>query len=114
MPKAEGLLLITCLNLLEEEGSDQALMLVGQALENSDEEVVTLALSIIGRRAVECLVPHAERLLAHADMNVRIACARTVALLPAVSAGKLLKQALEHEDNELVRTQLQSLLKGLS
>ncbi len=114
MPEAEGLLLITCLNLLEEEGSDQALMLVGQALENSDEEVVTLALSIIGRRAVECLVPHAERLLAHADMNVRIACARTVALLPAVSAGKLLKQALEHEDNELVRTQLQSLLKGLS
>ncbi len=114
MPGAEGFLLITCLNLLEEEGSDQALALVGQALENNDEEVVTLALAIIGRRAVECIMPHAERLLAHADWNVRIACARTVALLPAVSAGKLLKQALENEENDLVRTQLQSLLKGLS
>jgi HEAT repeat protein len=114
MPGAEGLLLITCLNLLEEEGSDQALALVVQALENNDEEVVTLALAIIGRRAVDFIVPHAERLLAHADGNVRIACARTVALLPAVSAGKLLKQALENEENNLVRTQLQNLLKGLS
>jgi HEAT repeat protein len=111
---AEGLLLITCLKLLEEQGGVPALDLVEQTLDNCDEEVVTLALSIIGRLSLDRIVPHAGRLLSHHSWNVRIACARTVALLPIDTAGKLLAQALETESNELVRTQLQSLLKGLA
>lgn len=114
LPGAEGLLLITCLKLLESQRSDQALDLVEQALDNSDEEVVTLALSIIGRRAADRIVPHAVRLLAHVSWDVRIACARTVASLPAVQAGRLLAHALENETNDFVRTQLQGLLKGLA
>jgi HEAT repeat protein len=111
---AEGLLQITCLNLLEGEGSGQALELVEQALGDSDAEVVTRSLAIIGRCAVERIIPHAARLLAHADWNVRIACARTVALLPAEQAVRLLAQALGDESNDLVRTQLHGLLKGLA
>ena len=114
LPGAEGLLLITCLKLLENQGSNQAMKLVEQALDNNDEEVVILALSIIGRQAVAGILPHADRLLAHGNWDVRIACARTVALLPAVQAGKLLAQALENETNDLVRAQIQSLLKGLA
>jgi HEAT repeat protein len=106
--------LITCLKLLEGQDGEQALELVEQALDSSDEEVVTLVLSIIGRRAVDRIVPHAGRLFAHVNWDVRIACARTVALLPAVLAVKLLTQALENETNDLVRTQLQSLLKGIA
>lgn len=112
LPGAEGLLLITCLNLLESQGGDQALKLVEQTLDNSDEEVVTLALSMIGRRAVDRIIPHAGRLLTHANWNVRIACARTVALLPTIQAGKLLAHVHENETNDLVRTELQRLLKG--
>ena len=70
----------------------------------------TLMISCIPAR----FVPHAGRLLSHHSWNVRIACARTVALLPTDTAGNLLAQALETESNELVRTQLQSLLKGLA
>jgi len=114
LPGAGGLLLITCLKLLENQGSDQALELVEQALDNSDEEVVTLALSIIGRRSVDRIVPHAGRLLAHGSWDVRLACARTVARLPALQAGQLLALALGNETNDLVRTRLQSLLKGLA
>jgi len=114
MPGAEGLLLITCLKLLEGEGSDQALELVERSLDNSDPEVVTLALAIIGHWAADRIAPHAERLLAHASWNVRIACARTIALLDADQAGTLLAQALENEENGLVRTELQGLLKGLA
>jgi HEAT repeat protein len=114
LPGAEGLVLITCLKLLERQGSDHALELVEQALDNNDEELVKLALSIIGRRAVDRIVPHTNSLLAHGNPDVRIACARTIALLPAVQAADLLKQALENETNGLVRTQLQSLLKGLA
>jgi HEAT repeat protein len=111
---AEGLLLITCLKLLAEQGSVPALDMVEQTIDNSDEEVVTLALSIIEHQSVERIAPHADRLLAHHSWNVRMACARTVAQLPAEMAGKLLTQALANETNELVRTQLQNLLKGLA
>jgi HEAT repeat protein len=114
LPGAEGLLLITCLKILESLQDDRALDLVEQTLDNSDEEVVTLAISIIGHRSVGRIVPYAASFLAHASWNVRIACARTVALLPAAQAGALLAPALELETNNLVRTQLQSLLKGLA
>ncbi len=112
--RAEGLLLITCLKLLEDQSDTQAMELVEQALDNSDEEVVTLALAIIGRVSAERIMPHAERLLTHPNWDVRMACARTVALLPASQAGPLLARALEQEQNELVRIQLQDLLKGFA
>jgi len=114
LPLAEGILLINCLKLLEKQEGDQALELIEQALDNSDEEVVTLALSIIGRRAADRIVPHVDRLLAHGNWGVRIACARAVALLPALQAGMLLTQALDNETNDLVREQFQNLLKGLA
>jgi len=110
---ADGLLLLTCLRLLDDHWDSQAQELVEQALENGDEEVVILALAILGRRAVDRIADHAATLLVHDKWNVRIACARAVALLPAEQAGKILKQALESESNELVVTQLQDLLKGL-
>jgi HEAT repeat protein len=113
-PGAEGLLLLTSLKLLENLGNAQALELVEQTLENRDDEVVTLALSIIGRQSDGRIGPHAGRLLAHGSWNVRIACARTVALLPADQATELLSRALEIETNDLVRTELQNLLKGLA
>lgn len=113
LPGAEGLLLITSLNLLEEHLCSRALELIEQCLDNSDEEVVTLALSIIGRRAVDRIIPYAARLLNHTNWEVRAACARTVARLPADQSAQLLSGALEHEKNDLVRSQLLGLLKGI-
>lgn len=114
LPGAKGLLLITCLKLLELQGTDLALELVEQALDNNDEEVVAFALSILSRHAADRIIPHAERLLSHSNWDVRIACARTVATLPRVQSAKLLMHALEHESNSLVRLQIESLLKGLA
>lgn len=111
---AEGLLLITCLELLDQQGDDQALKLVEQTLDNNDGEVITLAVSILARHDAARISPHAESLLSHHNWNVRVSCARSVALLPALQAVKLLTHALEHEENDLVRTQLQTLLKGLA
>jgi HEAT repeat protein len=113
-PRADGVLMITCLELLEQQGGDQSLELVEQTLKDSDPDVVTQALSILAHMAVDRISPHAERLLDHQNWNVRISCSRAVALLPASQASSLLTQALEREQNELVRTQLQNLLKGLA
>src|SRR5512133_74471 len=41
-PRAEGLLMITCLQLLDLQKGVQSLELVEQTLDNSDEDVVTL------------------------------------------------------------------------
>jgi HEAT repeat protein len=112
--RAEGLLLITCLKLLENHGDNQAMELVERTLDNNDTDVVSLALSIIGRKSINRIAPHAARLLRHHSWDVRMACARNVALLPEAHAFHLLSQALEHETDELARIQLQDLLKGLA
>lgn len=113
-PKSEGLLMITCLELLDQLGGKQAMDLVEKALDNDDSDVVTLALTILARHAIERVSAHAERLLAHHNWNIRVSCARAVALLPASRSLTLLAGALEREENDMVRTQIQGLLKGLA
>jgi HEAT repeat protein len=112
--QADGLLLITCLELLDQLGGSRALDLVEETLDNCDSDVVTLSLNILARHAVDRLIAHAECLLAHQNWNIRVSCARAVASLPATQAYNLLSAALEREENDLVRTQMQSLLKGLA
>jgi HEAT repeat protein len=112
--RAEGLLMITCLELLDQMGGDSALDLVERALGNCDSEVVTLSLAILSRHAVERVSPHAQNLLIHQNWNIRASCARAVALLPVETASHLLATALQYENNDLVRTQMQTLLKGLA
>ena len=112
--RADGLLMITCLELLDQLWDAQAMELVEHTLDNNDGELVTLAISIIARHAVDRIAIHAERLLAHHNWNVRVSCARAVALLPVSQASSFLAHALEREDNDLVRTELQNLLKGIA
>jgi HEAT repeat protein len=110
-PQAGGVVLITCLELLEGLTGEGCRETAEQALDNSDMDVVTLAIDLLARHSVERIIPHAGRLLAHQNWNVRIVCARAVARLSLSEAGILLSDALEHEENELVRTQLHKLLK---
>lgn len=113
-PRATGLLMITCLELLDQLDNELCLDLVEQTLENSDTDVVALALSILARRDVNRISSHAERLLAHNNWSVRVSCARAVALMPRSLAIELLSRALEREEIEHVRNQVQNLLKGLA
>jgi HEAT repeat protein len=112
--RADGLLMITCLELLDQLGGERSLDLVEQALDNSDGEIVTQALSILARHSIERISTRAAGLLSNHNWNVRICCARAVAQLPALQAEALLVHALECEENELVRAQIQNLLKGLA
>jgi HEAT repeat protein len=112
--RAEGLLVITCLELLDQMGGDSAMDLVEQALDNCDSEVVTLSLAILSRHDVDRVSPRAQILLTHENWNIRASCARAVALLPVETASHLLVSALQQENNDLVKTQMQTLLKGLA
>jgi HEAT repeat protein len=112
--QADGLVKITCLELLDRQESLKSLQLVEESLESSDSEVVKQAVTILAHRAIDRIFSNAESLLSHPAWDVRVACSRAVALLPASQAAGLLSHALEQESNELVRAQLNELLKGLA
>lgn len=111
---ADGLLMLTCIDLLDHVGGEEALNLVVRALDNGDSEIVVRALEVIARHSSERLIDSAPRLLSHSNWNIRISCARAVAYLPAEKAAQLISAALAHEDNDVVRAEMHSLLKGLA
>jgi HEAT repeat protein len=113
LPTAKGLLLITCLELLDSLGSSGALTLVEEALYNDDEELVNLAIEIISRHARERIERHTERLLRHPEASVRLKLATALAELPSEQARKHLALALEKERNNLVRDRIRCLLEGI-
>jgi HEAT repeat protein len=113
-PEAAGLLLITCLDLLENLGSDEALTLVEEALLKRDEEVVKLAIEILMRTGRDRVELHAEHLMSHPHRDVRAACARALAALSTQRAKHILSAALEWEENDLVKTEIKSLLEGIA
>ncbi|HEX9078008.1 MAG TPA: HEAT repeat domain-containing protein [Desulfuromonadaceae bacterium] len=112
--QAEGLLMITCLELLETIGNREAMDLVEKALDSRDGEIVTLALSILARQGGEWVMTHAVRLMTHPNEATRAGWSRILAGLPADQARRLLVQAVQREQDEQVKTQLQTLLEGMA
>jgi len=112
--QADGLLMLTCLELLEAIGSREAMGLVEMVLDGPDKEIVTLALSILARQGGEWVMAHAERLMAHPNQEARSGWARILAGLPADQARRILVPAMQREQNEQVKTQLQTLLEGIA
>lgn len=113
-PQADGLLMITCLELLDAIGSREAMDLVETALESHDREIVVLALSILARQGGEWVMTHADRLMAHPNEEARTGWARVLAGLPADQARRLLLQAVPREQSDQVRTYLQTLLEEIA
>src|SRR6185369_153652 len=113
-PRADGLLMITCLELLESIGSREAMDIVEAALVSQDSETVDLALSILVRQGGEWVTTHAERLISHPNVEVRAVWAGVLADLPPGQARHLLSQALKTEENSRIRTRIQGLLEGIA
>ncbi|WP_168205948.1 HEAT repeat domain-containing protein [Geobacter sp. FeAm09] len=114
LPTAGGLLMITCLEVLESSGSGAALDLVETVLDNEDEELVKLALAILSRHDRERILRNAERLFAHHHAGIRYDTAAALAGLPGQQQRTVLKAALEREGNNLVRDLMKRLLKGVA
>jgi len=110
---ADGLLLITCLEMLETVGSREAMDLVEQALDNDDADVMSLAIAIIARQGGEWLESNAERLMCHHRPEVRANLAGLLAELPPAKSRPLLEAAMEREKDENIQQLLQGLLDGM-
>jgi HEAT repeat protein len=113
VPSARGLVMITCLELLELLGDAPALDCVEQVLANPDEEMVKLALEILSRHDAGRVERHAGSLLAHPYAGIRYRTAVALAATPSRETRNHLKAALEKEQNNLVRDRIHNLLEGL-
>jgi len=114
LPASGGLLTITCLEILASLGDNTALGLVETVLDNRDEELAKLALSILSRYDGERIVRNAERLFAHPYAGIRYDTAVALAAFPGRQFRAVLKAALEKEENNLVRDLMKRLLKGIA
>lgn len=111
---AEGLLMITCLELLETIGSHQAMDLVERALDSDDRDVASLAIAILVRQGGEWVLANAERLMSHPRLEVRSAWAEVLAELPPQQAKGFLLQALKRDENSPIKIYIQGLLEGVA
>jgi hypothetical protein len=114
LPTAGGLLMITCLEVLASLGDDAALSLVETVLDNEDEELVKLALTILSRHDGQRIVRNAERLFAHPHAGIRYDTAMALAAHPGPRTRTILKAALETEESSLVRSLMERLVKGIA
>lgn len=114
LPTAGGLLTITCLEVLASLGSEAALGLVETVLDNEDEELVKLALSILSRRDGQRIVRNAGQLLTHPHEGIRCDAAIALAALPGQQPRAMLAAALETEESGLVRNLMERLMKGIA
>jgi len=112
LPTAGGLLMITSLEVLDSLGNEDALTLVETVLDNGDEELVKFALGILSRRDGQRIVRNAGRLFAHPNEGIRYDTAMALAALPGQRPMAILKSALETEENSLVKSLLERLVKG--
>ena len=111
---AEGLLMITCLELLEIIGSRQAIDLAEKALDSNDNEVLSLLIAILARQGGEWVMSNAERLMLHPRLEVRTAWAKVLSELPPQLAKGFLLQALNREENKPISIYIQGLLEGIA
>lgn len=111
---ADGLLMITCLELLETEGSREALELVEGALKSQEADVVDLAVSILARQGGEWVTQNAERFLRHPAATARLAWLRVLSTLPDCQARALISAVLERETDEQVRSRAGQLLETMT
>ncbi|MGD0584265.1 MAG: HEAT repeat domain-containing protein [Oryzomonas sp.] len=114
LPTAKGFLMITCLEVLASLGDDAALSLVETVLDNEDEELVKLALSILSRHDGQRILRNAERLFVHPHAGIRYDTAMALAALPGQRPRTILKAALETEESSLVRNLMERLMKGIA
>lgn len=111
---ADGLLMITCLEMLETVGSREAMDLVEQALDNGDDDIMSLAIAIIARQGGEWLESNAERLMNHHRPEVRTILAGLLVGLPPAKARPLLDAAMKREKDANIQQLLQGLLDGMA
>jgi HEAT repeat protein len=109
--RSEGVVLITALESLGTIGGEQARSALRNALSHPDEEVVKIAIEILGRLESGWIEECRSALIGHPHWDVRSAFVRAVSACLGVAGRPILEEALAAEHDALVRQQIEELLE---
>lgn len=101
---------LACLEVFDVIGLPEGMQAVSRDLCRRDGEVLKGAIELLSRYDSTLLKPWFQHLLCHSDWDVRITVVRASGAFADEERIMLLNMALEHEDNDLVRAEIQSLL----
>lgn len=112
---AEGMIMIAVLEALDKIGGAKAADVVTKALSNPDEEVVKAAMDILSRqRGDDWIELNKEMLLNHPHWDVRISFVRILAGRLGKRAIPYLNGALDRENDEMVKAQINEQIGRLN
>jgi HEAT repeat protein len=101
---------LACLEALELLDSDRGLQAVSCGLGQRDGEVLKRAVELLYRHNHLLLAPWMQHILCHPDWDVRITAVRACSAFPEYEKLSLLQMALGHEEHDLVRAEIISLI----
>jgi HEAT repeat protein len=110
---ADGMLMLSVLEAMDSLGGQKALELVKTALAHSDEEVVKLAIEILARHDDTWIDTYRDKLLGHSHWDVRNSFIRALVARRGTKAVPHLREALQHEGDDMVRALIQEQLDRL-
>ncbi len=101
---------LACLEAFEQVASAEGLMAISRDLMRHDGEVLKGAIELLYRHDLSLLLPWFSHLLCHQDWDVRITAVRASSALPEEERMTLLRMALDREENDLVRAEINAQL----
>lgn len=101
---------LACLEAIERINSPEALQIISNNLGHRDGEVLKRAIELIQFKQPELLQPWLQHCLFHRDWDIRLTTVRACGALPVEEQWMFLQQALQHEDNDLVRAEINQIL----
>lgn len=108
--KGDAVAQLACLEALEQLGSEEGLKAVSSGLGQRDGEVLKGVIDLLYRHDSSLLAPWMHHILCHPDWDVRITGVRACAAFSDPERTVLLNMALDHEEHDLVRAEILSLL----
>jgi HEAT repeat protein len=102
---------LACLEMAEQFDLPELLQAVSQGLGKREGEVLKGAIYLLSRQNGRLLVPWMQHVICNPDWDVRVAAVRASVVLAEEDRRILLQQALEREDNDLVKEGIRTMLR---
>lgn len=102
---------LACIEMAERSDLPELLQAISQGLGKRQGEVLKGAIDLLSHQDGRLLVPWMQHVICNPDWDVRVAAVRASVVLAEEDRHVLLQQALEREDNDLVKEGIRTMLR---
>jgi len=101
---------LACLEVLNRIATPEGLRMVADNLGMRSGEVLRGSIQLLSRHDSALLEPWFSHIISHRSWNIRLEAVRAAGKMPQAGRTAILKAALEREEHELVKREIQSVL----